>query len=78
MGFGDNSDELRRQAEQQERQYQQQLLEQRNAAILEGQNAANNVADITVGNNTSYVDDPFAVNKRKKISSGYNTNMLGL
>ena len=77
MGFGDNSDELRRQAEQQERQYQQQLLEQRNAAILEGQNAADNVADVTVGNTTTYVDDPFA-NKKKKNASQYATNMLGL
>ena len=77
MGFGDNSDELRRQAEQQERQYQQQLLEQRNAALLEGQNAADNVADVTVGNSTTYVDDPFA-NKKKKSTSQYATNMLGL
>lgn len=77
MGFGDNSDELRRQAEQQERQYQQQLLEQRNAAILEGQNVAENIADITVGNSTAYVDDPFAV-KKKRSTSQYNTNMLGL
>lgn len=77
MGFGDNSDELRRQAEQQERQYQQQLLEQRNAAILEGQNASDNVADVTVGNTTTYVDDPF-VNKKKKSVSQYATNMLGL
>lgn len=77
MGFGDNSDELRRQAEQQERQYQQQLLEQRNAAILEGQNASDNVADVTVGNTTTYVDDPF-VNKKKKSASQYATNMLGL
>lgn len=77
MGFGDNSDELRRQAEQQERQYQQQLLEQRNAAILEGQNASDNVADVTVGNSTTYVDDPFAT-KKKKSASQYATNVLGL
>jgi hypothetical protein len=77
MGFGDNSDELRKQAEQQERQYQQQLLEQRNAAILEGQNASDNVADVTVGNSTTYVDDPFAT-KKKKNASQYATNMLGL
>ena len=77
MGFGDNSDELRRQAEQQERQYQQQLLEQRNAAILEGQNASDNVADVTVGNTTTYVDDPFATKKKKSVSQ-YATNMLGL
>lgn len=77
MGFGDNSDELRRQAKQQERQYQQQLLEQRNAAILEGQNASDNVADVTVGNTTTYVDDPFAT-KKKKNASQYATNMLGL
>lgn len=77
MGFNDNSDELRRQAEQQERQYQKQILESRNAAILEGQNAADNVADITIGNTTTYVDDPFA-SKKKKATSQYATNMLGL
>ena len=77
MGFHNNSDALRKQAEQQERQYQQQLLEQRNAAILEGQNASDNVADVTVGNTTTYADDPFA-SKKKKSASRYATNMLGL
>lgn len=77
MGFSDNSDELRKQAEQQERQYQQQLLEQRNAAILEGQSVSDNVADVTVGNTTTYVDDPFVTKKKKSVSQ-YATNTLGL
>lgn len=71
------ADAIRQQAQQQEAEYQQKLLEQQEAAILEGANVADSIADITVGNSGTYADDPF-YRKKKGSSSKYASNALGL
>ena len=66
---------MEQQARQQQRMYQAQLNEQRNAAILEGQNIADQVAKINAGGNDSYADDPFNRKRQNKRLTGASTQL---
>lgn len=63
------------QAEQQEKEYNQKLLEQKEAAILKGEEIGEQVATVNVGGVGSYADDPFTKKRSKFIS---NSNTLGV
>lgn len=64
---------LQEQARLQQQQYQAQLREQRNSAILQGQNIAEQVATINTGGGDSYIDDPF--NKRRRKTPNTSTQL---
>lgn len=66
---------MEQQAKQQQRMYQAQLNEQRNAAILEGQNIADQVAQINAGGGDAYADDPFNKKRQNKRLSGASTQL---
>ena len=63
------------QAEQQEKEYNQKLLEQKEAAILKGEDIGEQVATVNVGGGGTYSDDPFAKKRSKFIST---SNTLGV
>lgn len=73
--FGDQGQAAKEAAKQQQRMYEQQVNEQRNAAILEGQNIAQNVATINVGGGDTYEDDPF---NRRKTQNKLSSTQLGI
>lgn len=72
----EQADAVRQQAQQQQRQYQAKLNEQRNAAILEGQNIADQIATINTGGGDAYADDPF--NRKRKNNRINNSTQLGI
>lgn len=74
--FGDQGKAAREAAKQQRRQYEQQVNEQRNAAILQGENIADNIATINVGGGDTYEDDPFA--RRNKTKNRLSSKQLGI
>ena len=77
FGTGEEqADAIRQQAQQQQRQYQATLNEQRNSAILEGQNIAQQVATINAGGGDTYADDPF--NRKRKNNRISNSTQLGI
>lgn len=74
--FGDQGKAAREAAAQQQRQYQRQVNEQRQAAILQGQNMADSIATINTGGGDTYEDDPFA--RRNKTKNKLSSTQLGI
>lgn len=78
MGFGssDAAKAARLQAEQAQKDYEQKMLEQKEAAILSGEEAAKEIAQVTVGSSDSYIDNPFTRKKRGKVSRSTNLGIV--
>lgn len=76
-GSGDQADALRRQAEQQRIQYEEQLRQQNEAAKLSASNTIDNVLNVQTGDALAAVDG-LTSSKKKRTDAGGISSALGV
>lgn len=72
LGGNDQADALRKQAEQQRMQYEQQLRQQNEAAKLNASNTIDNVLNVQTGDSLAAIDG-LTSSKKKKPEGGVSS-----
>lgn len=77
LGGDDQAEALRRQAEQQRIQYEQQLRQQNEAAKLSASNTLDNVLNVQTGDALAAIDG-LTSSKKKRMDAGGVSSALGV